>query len=92
MAVEVIHAANRLGINYFETAPGYCKDRRQYEKAKGKGQCGISSHLSSEGLKKVIDDGIFEFMMVPYNAINFGHREEAEWIREEIEPQVEVKK
>ena len=28
-AVEVVHHANRLGINYFDTAPFYCNDRSE---------------------------------------------------------------
>ena len=151
-AVAAIHRANRLGVNYFDTAPGYCKDRseviygkalenmptddwhiatkgshglsrtevlekiaasrerfhlnvidfyllwcvitlEQFDNARKPGQClegileardrgwirhvGVSSHLASEGLERIIDDGTFDFLMVPYNAVNFGQREEA---------------
>ena len=64
----------------------------QYEKALQPGACfegiqkaydeglirhvGISSHMESTGLKRVVDDGLFEFLMVPYNAVNFGQRED----------------
>ena len=150
-AVAAIHRANELGVNYFDTAPGYCDDRsepilgaalmnmpddnwlvatkgsnslsasevrgrietslerlgvesidfyflwcvvtpEQYDSAKQKGRClegilkareeglirhvGISSHMQSAEIKRIVDDGIFEFIMVPYNAINFGQRED----------------
>lgn len=29
-AVEVVHRANELGINYFDTAPFYCEDRSEF--------------------------------------------------------------
>lgn len=150
-AVAALRRANELGVNYFDTAPGYCDDRseiilgkaladmpnddwmvatkgpngltesevrkkidtslerlgvevidfyflwciitrEQYEKACGPGMClegirkaydeglikhiGVSSHMESAGLKRIIDDGYYEFIMVPYNAVNFGQREE----------------
>ncbi len=150
-AVAALRRANGLGVNYFDTAPGYCDDRSEsilgkaledmptdnwlvatkgpnslsesevrkkietslkrlgvdridfyflwciitldaYENAKRSGGCldgilkaheeglvkhvGISSHMESAGLRKIVDDDIFEFLMVPYNAINFGQREE----------------
>ncbi len=150
-AVAALHRANELGINYFDTAPGYCDDRsepilgkalanmpnddwlvatkgpngltesevreridtsldrlgveaidfyflwciitpEQYTKALQPGMCldgirkaheeglikhvGISSHMESTGLKRIVDDGLFEFLMVPYNAVNFGQRED----------------
>ncbi len=28
-AVAAIHRANELGVNYFDTAPGYCNDRSE---------------------------------------------------------------
>jgi uncharacterized protein len=37
---------------------------------------GVSTHLSSAGIKILADNEHFEFMMVPYNAVNFGQREE----------------
>ena len=37
---------------------------------------GVSSHLQSDGLKILADNDLFEFLMVPYNAINFGQREQ----------------
>ena len=153
MAVAAIRRANELGINYFDTAPGYCNDRSedilgkaladmptddwmtatkggnemsadeaekkietscgrlgveridfyflwciitrvQMENALKPGGCldgilrarerglvkhvGVSSHLESAGLKDLIDKGgdAFEFLMVPYNAVNFGQRQE----------------
>lgn len=30
MAVELVRYANKCGVNYFDTAPGYCKDRSEY--------------------------------------------------------------
>ncbi|MBT3273686.1 MAG: aldo/keto reductase [Spirochaetales bacterium] len=150
-AVAAIHRANELGVNYFDTAPGYCADRSEpilgkalasmpndnwlvatkgsnsytadevtkkieaslerlgvdaidfyflwciitdeaFEKSISPGQClegilkaydqglirhvGVSSHMVSSGLKKIVDHGAFEFLMVPYNAMNFGYREE----------------
>lgn len=150
-AVKAIHRANELGVNYFDTAPGYCDDRsedilgqalrdmpndnwlvatkgqngltadavrakietslkrlgvetidfyflwciitiEQFRKATKKGMCldgilraheeglikhvGVSSHLESASLKEVVDEGVFEFLMIPYNAVNFGQREE----------------
>lgn len=149
-AVEVIHRANELGVNYFDTAPGYCNDRSEkiygkalasmptdnwkiatkvwnelnadktlatienslkvlgvdkidflflwcimrpemYWNAKEKGRSiegiikakergliehiGVSCHTYSEGIKLLADDGLFEFIMVPYNALNFSERE-----------------
>lgn len=150
-AVAALRRANELGINYFDTAPGYCDDRSeiilgkaladmpnddwmvatkgpngldesevrqkietslerlgvdaidfyflwciitpdQYEKACSPGMCldgikkahqeglikhvGISTHMESAGIKRIVDDGHFEFIMVPYNAVNFGQRED----------------
>jgi uncharacterized protein len=150
-AVAALRRANELGVNYFDTAPGYCDDRsetilgkalaempnddwfvatkgpnsltesevrskienslrklgvdaidfyflwciitpEQYTKALEPGMCfdgirkaheeglvrhvGISSHMESAGLKRIVDDGFFEFLMVPYNAVNFGQRED----------------
>ena len=150
-AVASLHRANELGVNYFDTAPGYCDDRSetilgkalsnmptdnwriatkgsngltesevrkkidislqrlgvesldfyflwciitldQYQSAISPGMCfdgiqkaydeglikhvGVSSHLESSGLKRLVDDGRFEFIMVPYNAVNFEQRED----------------
>ena len=150
-AVAAIHRANELGVNYFDTAPGYCDDRSEdilgqalksmptdnwlvatkgpnklseaevlekienscgrlgvdtidfyflwciiteeaFSNAVKPGMCldgirkarerglikhvGVSSHMVSSGLKKLVDYGEFEFLMVPYNAINFGQRED----------------
>jgi uncharacterized protein len=150
-AVAAIHRANELGVNYFDTAPGYCDDRSEpilgkalramptenwlvatkgpnsltedevlakidtslerlgvdaidfyflwciiteeaFANATKPGMCfdgirkafdrglirhiGVSSHMVSEGLKKLVDFGAFEFLMVPYNAVNFGQRED----------------
>lgn len=147
---EFIRLANRLGINYFDTAPMYNEDRSediygralqnmpkdfyiatkgqnhltadkvrrtiekslkrlkvnkidfyflwciisidQYHKAREKGQImegiskakkegliehiGVSTHTYNDDIKTMADDDIFEFIMVPYNALNFKMREE----------------
>ncbi len=65
----------------------------QYEKARQEAQAleaifkakerglikhiGVSSHMYSENVKNMIDDQIFEFVMLPYNALNFAAREDA---------------
>jgi predicted aldo/keto reductase-like oxidoreductase len=49
-------------------------------KAKERGlirHVGISSHMYSNDIDEIIDSQIFEFMMVPYNALNFSQRKEA---------------
>jgi predicted aldo/keto reductase-like oxidoreductase len=38
---------------------------------------GISSHMYSKDIDTIIDNQIFEFLMVPYNALNFNQRKEA---------------
>ena len=38
---------------------------------------GISTHMYSEDIEIIIDSGIFEFIMVPYNALNFNQRRDA---------------
>jgi predicted aldo/keto reductase-like oxidoreductase len=38
---------------------------------------GISSHMYSKDIDEIIDSQIFEFLMVPYNALNFNQRKEA---------------
>lgn len=64
----------------------------QYEKARMKGRAietiikakedglikhiGVSTHMYSKGIKMLADDDIFEFIMIPYNALNFSAREE----------------
>lgn len=30
LAAELVRYANKCGVNYFDTAPGYCKDRSEY--------------------------------------------------------------
>lgn len=37
---------------------------------------GVSTHMYSAGIKLLVDEGIFEFIMIPYNALNFAGREE----------------
>ena len=37
---------------------------------------GVSTHMYSDEIKKIVDDGIFEFMLIPYNALNFVQRRE----------------
>lgn len=49
-------------------------------KAKERGlikHVGVSSHMYSADVKNMIDDGVFEFIMLPYNALNFAAREDA---------------
>ena len=64
----------------------------QYKKAKMKGQAleaiikakergliehiGVSTHTYSDGIKMLVDDEIFDFIMIPYNALNYAAREE----------------
>ncbi|MCK4345110.1 MAG: aldo/keto reductase, partial [Bacteroidales bacterium] len=64
----------------------------QFEKAKMKGRSleaiikakkkglishvGVSTHMYSEDIIKIVDSGLFEFIMIPYNALNFRAREE----------------
>ncbi len=63
----------------------------QFEKATQKGQAleaiikareeglikhiGISTHTESVDIKKMVDYGFFEFIMIPYNALNFASRQ-----------------
>ena len=37
---------------------------------------GTSIHMYSESIKVIVDQGIFDFIMVPFNALNFRQREE----------------
>lgn len=149
--VNFIRHANRLGINYFDTAPLYNEDRsesiygrafqtmnrkdfkiatkgqnhktadeilksienslnklqveqidfyflwcimtiEQWYDALKKGQAlegilkakeqgminhlGVSTHTYNAGIKTLVDSDFFEFIMVPYNALNFNEREE----------------
>lgn len=36
---------------------------------------GVSAHVYSDDIKELIDSGLFEFIMIPYNALNFKQRE-----------------
>ena len=49
-------------------------------KAKERGlirHVGISSHMYSDDIDEIIDSQMFEFLMVPYNALNYNQRKEA---------------
>ncbi len=49
-------------------------------KAKDRGlvrHVGVSSHMYSEDMDEIIDSQLFEFMMVPYNILNFNQRKNA---------------
>lgn len=64
----------------------------QYQKTKAKGAAlegilkakeqglikhiGVSTHMYSEGIKRLVDENIYEFIMIPYNALNFTQRED----------------
>ena len=37
---------------------------------------GVSTHVYSEEMKRIVDDGLFEFILIPYNALNFVQRAE----------------
>ncbi|MBI4978998.1 MAG: aldo/keto reductase [Spirochaetes bacterium] len=150
-AADVVRFANECGVNYFDTAPGYCDDRseaiygkalsrmptdnwriatkgfntktgdeiagaienslrklkvdcidfyflwsvltmKQYEMAKMKGRAlegilaakkrglikhlAVSTHVTSDGIRTIVDDDIFDVIMAPYNVLNYGHRDE----------------
>jgi predicted aldo/keto reductase-like oxidoreductase len=48
-------------------------------KAKEKGlieHIGVSTHMYSDEIKKIADDSFFEFLLMPYNALNFVQRTE----------------
>jgi len=48
-------------------------------KAKERGlinHIGVSVHSYNELIMHIVDDGIFDFIMIPYNALNFNQREE----------------
>jgi len=65
---------------------------KQFERSKMKGEAleaivkakereliehiGVSTHMYSDGIKQLVDSGIFEFIMIPYNALNFRQRDE----------------
>jgi len=36
---------------------------------------GVSTHVYSDGIKELVDSDLFEFIMMPYNALNFKQRE-----------------
>jgi predicted aldo/keto reductase-like oxidoreductase len=38
---------------------------------------GISTHMYADNIDEIIDSQLFEFMMVPYNALNFNQRKDA---------------
>ncbi|MEK6796922.1 MAG: aldo/keto reductase [Spirochaetota bacterium] len=40
------------------------------------GHIGVSTHMDSDGIRSIVDDGIFEFIMGPYNAINHRQRDD----------------
>jgi predicted aldo/keto reductase-like oxidoreductase len=49
-------------------------------KAKERGQIrhvGISSHMYSDDIDEIIDSQVYEFLMVPYNALNYNQRKDA---------------
>jgi len=49
-------------------------------KAKERGliqHVGISSHMYSDDIDEIIDSQLFEFLMVPYNVLNYNQRKEA---------------
>ena len=49
-------------------------------KAKERGliqHSGISTHMYSDDIDEIIDSQIFEFIMVPYNALNYNQRKDA---------------
>ena len=48
-------------------------------KAKEKGlieHIGVSTHVYSDEMKSIVSDGLFEFILIPYNALNFVQRAE----------------
>ena len=49
-------------------------------KAKERGlirHVGVSTHLDSADIDEIIDSRLFEFIMIPYNALNFNQRKDA---------------
>jgi predicted aldo/keto reductase-like oxidoreductase len=38
---------------------------------------GISTHMYAEDIEEIIDSQLFEFIMLPYNALNFNQRKDA---------------
>lgn len=63
----------------FEKAQMKGRSLEAIMKAKVKGQIshvGASIHMYTDDIKKMVDSGLFEFIMIPYNALNFKAREE----------------
>ena len=68
-AVAIVHKAHELGINYFDTAPGYCDDTS--EKIYGEAfrtmdrdtyyvstKCGLWNATTSDGARRMIDQSL----------------------------------
>jgi len=68
-AVEVVHRAHQLGVNYFDTAPGYCDDTS--EKIYGAAfktmkrdtfhvstKCGLWNATTADGARRMIDQSL----------------------------------
>lgn len=68
-AVEIVHKAHELGVNYFDTAPGYCEDTS--EKIYGEAfrtmdrntfyvstKCGLWNAKTSDQARKMIDQSL----------------------------------